>query len=59
MCPDCEKIYDESEYAGCPYCYDVDNYDDGSEHTIIVYDRDEGRAKYVPKSEAEKYNYKD
>lgn len=20
MCPDCEKVYDESEYAQCPYC---------------------------------------
>ncbi len=20
MCPDCEKVYDESEYAYCPYC---------------------------------------
>lgn len=19
-CPDCEKVYDESEYCGCPYC---------------------------------------
>lgn len=20
MCPDCNKIYDESEYTHCPYC---------------------------------------
>lgn len=20
MCPECENIYDESEYYGCPYC---------------------------------------
>lgn len=20
MCPDCEKVYDESEYSRCPYC---------------------------------------
>ncbi len=20
MCPYCDKVYDESEYAGCPYC---------------------------------------
>lgn len=20
MCPFCEKVYDESEYCGCPYC---------------------------------------
>ena len=20
MCPDCDKVFDESEYAWCPYC---------------------------------------
>ena len=20
ICPNCEKVYDESEYCGCPYC---------------------------------------
>lgn len=20
MCPDCNKVYDESEYSHCPYC---------------------------------------
>ena len=20
MCPACNKVYDESEYCGCPYC---------------------------------------
>lgn len=20
MCPDCDKMYDESEYTHCPYC---------------------------------------
>ena len=20
MCPYCDKVYDESEYTGCPYC---------------------------------------
>ena len=54
MCPDCEKIYDESEYTKCPFCYGED--DDG-ECMVIVYDKEEGRAKYVPESEAEKYNY--
>ena len=53
MCPDCERVYDVSEYGQCPYCHP---YDDGRERTVIVYDRDEGRAKYVPESEAEKYN---
>ena len=58
MCPFCDKVYDESEYSHCPYCHPYDE-DDGRERTVIVYDRDEGRAKYVPESEAEKYNYKD
>lgn len=22
MCPDCDRVYDESEYCHCPYCYD-------------------------------------
>ena len=57
MCPNCDKVYDESKYSRCPYCHDED--DDGSERTVIVYDRDEDCAKYVPESEAEKYNYKD
>lgn len=21
MCPDCERVYDESEYGQCPYCH--------------------------------------
>ena len=58
MCPNCERVYDESEHAKCPYCYG--EYEDfGRERLVIVYDRDERRAKYVPASEAEKYNYKD
>lgn len=20
MCPNCDKVYDESEYSRCPYC---------------------------------------
>lgn len=20
MCPECDRVYDESEYARCPYC---------------------------------------
>lgn len=58
MCPNCDRVYDESEYSRCPHCHPYDE-DDGRERTVIVYDRDEGRAKYVPESEAEKYNYKD
>lgn len=57
MCPNCDKIYDESEYSSCPYCHNDEDY--RSERDVIVYDRDENRAKCVPESEAEKYNYKD
>lgn len=55
MCPDCESVYDESEYSKCPYCHP--EYDTFGERTVIVYDREEGRAKIVPESEAYKYNY--
>lgn len=58
MCPNCDRVYDESEYSRCPYCHPYDG-DYGRERTVIVYDRDEGRVKYVPESETEKYNYKD
>lgn len=22
MCPNCDRVYDESEYSRCPYCYE-------------------------------------
>lgn len=56
MCPDCGRVYDESEYSKCPYCHRNGNFDTDY---VIVYDRDEHRAKTVPATEAEKYNYKD
>ena len=34
MCPNCDKVYDESEYSHCPYCYD------DSEKIHIVCDDD-------------------
>ena len=58
MCPYCGLVYDESEYSRCPRCHPY-GADDARERMVSVYDRDEGRAKYVPESEAEKYNYKD
>lgn len=58
MCPNCDRVYDESEYSRCPHCYSYDE-DYGRERTVIVYDRDEERAKYVLEPEAEKYNYRD
>lgn len=52
QCGDCLKIYDESESAGCPYCSD-----DGDEYThVIVFDKDQGVAKSVPKGEAHLYH---
>ena len=32
MCPDCGNVYDESDYASCPYC--DDDVDEGSSHSI-------------------------
>lgn len=28
MCPDCGKLYDESDYAFCPYCSGEEGFDD-------------------------------
>lgn len=51
MRPECGGIYDESDYALCPNCYDQYS----SEPDVIVYDRELGEAIIVPKSEAHKY----
>ncbi len=40
QCPDCGRIYDESESATCPFCYDFDD----RETYHIVYDHDKGEA---------------
>ncbi len=51
MCGDCMKIYDESEYAKCPFCSD-----DKNEYThVIVFDKKAGVAKSVPKEDAHLY----
>ena len=34
MCPDCGLIYDESEYAHCPYCDGILDPDDDDEEYI-------------------------
>lgn len=40
MCPDCDRVYDESEYTHCPYCSgELDAFDD---------DEDEVNVKYCP-----------
>jgi len=41
MCPNCNRIYDESDYAKCPFCYD----DDPRPVYHIVYDKDLGKAE--------------
>lgn len=51
MCPECGRVYDESDYALCPNCYDSDT----SEQDVIVFDHELGKAKVVSKSEAHKY----
>lgn len=51
MCGDCMKVYDESEYSKCPFCSD-----DSDEYThVIVFDRDAGVTKSVPKKDAHLY----
>lgn len=51
MCGDCMKVYDESEYAKCPFCSD-----DQDEYThIIVFDKKDSIAKSVPKKDAHLY----
>ena len=47
QCPDCGRIYDESEDAKCPYCY----FDDGLETYYIVTDNRDRKVKEVPESE--------
>lgn len=51
MCPECWGVYDESDYALCPNCYDP--YE--SEPDAIVYDHELGEEIIVPRSEAHKY----
>ena len=51
MCGNCMKVYDESEYAKCPFCCN-----DKDEYThVIVFDKDAGVAKSVPKKDAHLY----
>ncbi len=50
MCPDCDKVYDESEYSHCPYCYD--DYD--GERINIVFD-DNGTVLELTDDEFEEF----
>lgn len=47
MCGNCMKVYDESEYAKCPFCSD----DKDKNMNVIFFNEDTGGAKLVPKSE--------
>ncbi len=51
QCGDCLQIYDESESTACPLCFDEED-----EYThVIVFDKQAGVAKTVPKDEAHLY----
>lgn len=40
VCPDCGMIYDESEYACCPYCEGILEEDDSDYDLVIDEDGD-------------------
>lgn len=50
MCPDCGKIYDESEGL-CPFCHDFDD----RETNYIVYDSKLGEALSLSEQEYEEF----
>lgn len=62
MCPHCGQIYDESDYAKCPYCTDEGVLDfDGMEELVdpgyeYVYDED-GNNVSCPCCGAEELRY--
>jgi hypothetical protein len=45
------KVYDESEYAKCPFC----SVDKNKYIHVIVFDKEAGIAKSVPKEDAHLY----
>ena len=51
MCPNCNKVYDESEYSKCPYCHD-NNY---GEKINIVYDDNIGEVSELTDEEYEEF----
>lgn|GEM_PF-1541437 len=36
QCENCPKIYDESEYAFCPFCTNDENSHSGDEHLYTI-----------------------
>lgn len=50
VCPNCNSVYDESEYSKCPYCH---NKDSGTIH--IVYDDSIGSALNLTDVEYEEF----
>ena len=57
QCPDCLKIFDESEYTHCPYCSgELSGRRSSSrdfEAQIKFYDKELGRNRWVSQSEYE------
>ena len=37
MCPNCDRVYDESEYSRCPFCHkdDDDLHDSGPKKFLV------------------------
>lgn len=50
-CGECGKVYDESEYAKCPYCYG----DDYGTMIHIVFDDAAGEVKELTDEEYEEF----
>jgi predicted amidophosphoribosyltransferase len=50
MCGNCMKVYDESEYARCPFC--SKNKDEYTH--VSVFDKKAGVAKSLPKKKMKK-----
>ncbi len=57
MCPDCNRVYDESEYTRCPYCYSGYNRRRG--RMAIVCNRGKESTKRFVGLKEGKHNYKD
>ena len=45
MCPDCGEVYDESEYAKCPYCHSDDDYSQTQYYYVDDEEEETGKKK--------------